>query len=861
MSNSRCARRWVFPIFAATFLTLILGGCSGSDGSDGQPGPAGEPGQPGPAGSPGPQGLGIKVSDRHGRAVALQATKGPNNPANLCTTITGASVNGDGKLVVDFDVRSSGGDQIPCTADDMPYAGLAANVVNVVVAQHRGAVNGDAGYWVSYINNSRTKAAGVGTTPAGTKMNQPAGEAATAGTWTELGNGSYRYVTAKVLTGGITIADPPKPGTYPYDPNLVHRVALQLGDHDGAGPATHGANNPVYDFVPATGQKVADPREIVVKENCNACHGTLSFHGSNGQRLDTKLCVTCHNATAGDPESGNVLDFKVMLHKIHMGRYLPSVGYDFAGHSAGLYNSNPEAAVKGTPYVIWGHNNSKHEWSEVGFPANAANCTKCHQNATHADNWKTRPTKEACGSCHDGIDFNTGTGTRLAFPGSKISNGPESGHLGGAQSDNSGCALCHRPSGEQVAVDHFIAPVPAVHDFVAKTRTDYAIDITMTPPANGTHYVSGESPVVTVVLKDKATGNPIDHTTLSTGSANLYVYGPRSNKKPVLTTAAGGTGNTAGNSLLTTSTDPRVVRTPESITYNLSTIAGLAPGTYFVQVLATKPNPNPNTMSSALITFQVGTATAEKKIAVCTTCHENTLWHDSPNAGGNHPAPFDPDYCGACHDNKAAANAKLGLLVDGSNTKWKGGGVCVNTAGTSGTSDDTLDTNIITQNECLATANRKWMGTVCVTGGGLDPTITTSGACTTAGGTWTSYTANNMGFGAAPISRRVHGVHFAQKANGTPGVNYPFEIYNGHNVSVVFPQDVRNCEVCHTAETSGTWSTKPSRVVCLACHDSDAAQAHAAIMTIDPTPTANASGTLPGPYSGDEQETCAVCHN
>ncbi len=43
-------------------------------------------------------------------------------------------------------------------------------------------------------------------------------------------------------------------------------------------------------------------------------------------------------------------------------------------------------------------------------------------------------------------------------------------------------------------------------------------------------------------------------------------------------------------------------------------------------------------------------------------------------------------------------------------------------------------------------------------------------------------------------------------------INYPFEIYSGHNVSIAFPQDVKNCEKCHNSTTSGTWKTKPSRV-------------------------------------------------
>jgi OmcA/MtrC family decaheme c-type cytochrome len=39
--------------------------------------------------------------------------------------------------------------------------------------------------------------------------------------------------------------------------------------------------------------------------------------------------------------------------------------------------------------------------------------------------------------------------------------------------------------------------------------------------------------------------------------------------------------------------------------------------------------------------------------------------------------------------------------------------------------------------------------------------------------------------------------------------------------TVVFPQDMRNCTTCHAkgATQADSWKTKPSRVVCGACHD------------------------------------------
>lgn len=82
------------------------------------------------------------------------------------------------------------------------------------------------------------------------------------------------------------------------------------------------------------------------------------------------------------------------------------------------------------------------------------NCTKCHSDndvATNntavtgapgwvskvpqADNWKNNPSRLACGACHDGVNYNTGTAITL--------NGLMTVHGGGVQADDSMCATCH----------------------------------------------------------------------------------------------------------------------------------------------------------------------------------------------------------------------------------------------------------------------------------------------------------------------------------------------------------------------------------------------------------------------------------
>ncbi|MGD0538286.1 MAG: hypothetical protein ABSC03_11650 [Verrucomicrobiota bacterium] len=109
----------------------------------------------------------------------------------------------------------------------------------------------------------------------------------------------------------------------------------------------------------------------------------------------------------------------------------------------------------------------------------------------------------------------------------------------------------------------------------------------------------------------------------------------------------------------------------------------------------------------------------------------------------------------------------------------------------------------------------------------------------------TNWSNSQWGFGNAPLSRRVHGVHYGNY------LDHPDQITSGTNYwHLIFPQDVRNCTKCHS--TSPAWTQNPSRLACNACHDTDAAVAHADLMTWEINPL--------DPWSGSETETCDVCH-
>ena len=272
------------------------------------------------------------------------------------------------------------------------------------------------------------------------------------GTLVDNGNGTYVYTFATDITtvkdqiAAMTFTAPNAAadlGDLTYNANLTHRIVIQLSG---------GIDNPVngiYDFIPATGKTVTasdTQREVVSVDSCNQCHGKLTLHGA---RVETRYCVTCHtdqrrygrtntastnlafpaltetatvNATTGftsysyAPDmyvaDGETLgDFPRLIHKMHQGHSLVKQNYEYA---------NVAFNLKAFSMLDDGQRS----------------CRKCHDNtkAAQADNWKNLPSRIACGACHDGINFATGTGTTLS--------GAATGHVGGAQPDTR-CALCH----------------------------------------------------------------------------------------------------------------------------------------------------------------------------------------------------------------------------------------------------------------------------------------------------------------------------------------------------------------------------------------------------------------------------------
>lgn len=305
------------------------------------------------------------------------------------------------------------------------------------------------------------------------------------GTLEDNGDGTYIYTFARDITKTAdvvaslvdsTLKLKKDLGDVSYNPGLTHRVGIQIS---GAAPGT-GSNVPnattvipgvniaiptnvVYDFRP-DGGAVTSTRSIVDKISCDSCHNGKGLAHGQG-RNDPNYCVTCHtdqikygmsaeatrlsalvlNGTTQNTTSvldgraiGNLPNF---LHKIHMGAELTLSGYNYIPNNSGV-----------------GMNFNEVEWIQ-----DPRDCTKCHSGADKTDvnqatktkdgdNWKTKPSRLACGACHDNVNFANGVITTAAGT---------TNHSGGAAADDSSCSSCHTAA---AVAEHHRAEAPTANN-------------------------------------------------------------------------------------------------------------------------------------------------------------------------------------------------------------------------------------------------------------------------------------------------------------------------------------------------------------------------------------------------------------
>ncbi len=413
--------RWVALLACAALALAACSGDTAKKDSDGGAGPVDPPGPPPTGGS------GVPVA----------------SAKFIRSSIVSATIPEDGKPIIEVRLENESG---------QPLIGLQAANISFVLARLEPGINGKSNGWRAITRRTEAfpaplpASAVTGTGPT----NQATTEPATRGKWVEgnQANGQYFYTFAQSVKGI---------GDIPFDPALVHRVGLEIRLRPAGAAEFIPANNAVFTWAPTTGGEVDSGREIVDNDTCNACHDNLVFHG--GARFDLQYCAMCHESYSFDAQTGNTIDLRVMIHKIHRDN-LPT-----------------------KPYGIFGYGNTWYDYSHIQFTQDQRNCETCHEESDadtpQASFWRTNITRETCGSCHDYVNFDTGVG-----------------HGGVAATDDQ-CATCHGPSS-----NFGVRPDQVHFDPLLRAGAKFKYEV-----LNVADSAPGQKPTVTIRVTDPTNGN------------------------------------------------------------------------------------------------------------------------------------------------------------------------------------------------------------------------------------------------------------------------------------------------------------------------------------------------------------------
>jgi len=420
----------------------------------------------------------------------------------LVAKIQGASVAGDGTIQVQFTLADPQGLPLDRTGVDTPGP-ISTSFIAAFLPQGQND-------YTAYTLRTATS------TITNVTVQQPGSDS--GGTYTQTGEGQYTYTFHTKAPSG-------------FDATATHTIGMYASRDLTEFSLGTNYDDDVFSFVP-NGSAVTVVHDEIRTITCNKCHDPLAAHG--GARRSVALCVLCHQPQNVDPDTGNLLDMKIFIHKIHMGSSLPSV-------------------KAGTPYQIIGFQNAVNDYSTVVFPAVAPNnCTFCHEGgivpppnsgqpgqggttpppggsacgsagnpgcnpdlapwpAGNVDYWTAHPSRAACGACHDDVNFATGAN-----------------HVNLPEIDDSQCADCHILQGELP----FDASIVGAHTIAQFAPGLPGVVFTLVSVTNGT---AGQAPTVTYTIADKS-GNVLLPSQMA--FLNLTLAGPTSDYQTLIAESA-----------------------------------------------------------------------------------------------------------------------------------------------------------------------------------------------------------------------------------------------------------------------------------------------------------------------------------
>jgi OmcA/MtrC family decaheme c-type cytochrome len=387
--------------------------------------------------------------------VGPQVTGTPPPPSGPEITLSGATVNDTGHVVVTYAVTRAGAplarDEVNALAPAWTLAAVEMEPVSTAPAWRSLILTGDEVL-------KALPVAGPGTPLERVLADARQPGAESLGAVADLGNGTLTYTFEQPLPTDVATGTTLRAGVFLRGVNGSARTSF------------------TFDFVRGTG--TVAPRDTVVLAACERCHGTITAH--EGSRSGVGICVTCHtyqhaDADTVDPAAPiaatadtnpNPLEFGRLVHRIHRGKRLPTlysanvtpivpeVLFPPTGLPLALPFS-PSSAVRNPPLLgqkfrvvgelgrdrVYGKIVSRTDNGQpaktvvagVTFPQDLRNCDACHGASTADSVVRTEISRRSCHGCHPDVWF-------------EAAPAPDAAHVlhpGGAQLDDRTCRGCH----------------------------------------------------------------------------------------------------------------------------------------------------------------------------------------------------------------------------------------------------------------------------------------------------------------------------------------------------------------------------------------------------------------------------------